>query len=256
MGTVTEQKIYTGIGLDFETGGLDCRECACTQISLQAVRFDTWQVIESYTAYIAPYHRQETGTARRKVLRTRREMEQETAAITAMKYEQKALDYSAITLEQLRQQGTALKEVAEKTLELARRSTLSKGPRCKPVLIGQNITFDIGFLQQLMNYTGLAAEFEKTFAGEKDFYGNFQPAYIDILLLGRLAFADDPEVTSHKLEMIASRLGVELDDAHDAAADVAATLDILGIYTSRMRNAEGAGIMVQKKEKTREHFKI
>ena len=43
MAPQTEQKIYVGIGLDFETGGLDCRECACTQIALQAVRFDTWQ---------------------------------------------------------------------------------------------------------------------------------------------------------------------------------------------------------------------
>ena len=45
--------------------------------------------------------------------------------------------------------------------------------------------------------------------------------------MGRLAFASDPEVTSYKLELVASKLGVELDDAHDAAADVTATLDIL-----------------------------
>ena len=55
MAPQTEQKIYVGIGLDFETGGLDCRECACTQIALQAVRFDTWQVFDRYQAYIAPY---------------------------------------------------------------------------------------------------------------------------------------------------------------------------------------------------------
>ena len=49
------------------------------------------------------------------------------------------------------------------------------------MLVGQNIAFDIGFLQQLMNYAGLAAEFEKTFSGTKDYYGNFQPHYIDTL---------------------------------------------------------------------------
>ncbi|MCS3266617.1 hypothetical protein NXX78_10155 [Bacteroides fragilis] len=59
MAPKTEQKIYVGIGLDFETGGLDCRECACTQIALQAVRFDTWQVFDRYRAYIAPLR--ETG---------------------------------------------------------------------------------------------------------------------------------------------------------------------------------------------------
>ena len=128
--------------------------------------------------------------------------------------------------------------------------------QCKPVLVGQNIAFDIGFLQQLMNYAGLAAEFEKTFSGTRDYYGNFQPHYIDTLAVGRLAFAADPEVTSYKLELVASKLGVELDDAHDAAADVTATLDILGVYTSRLRQTEGAAIATQKKEKTRKYFKI
>lgn len=74
--------------------------------------------------------------------------------------------------------------------------------------------------------------------------------------MGRLAFAADPEVTSYKLELVASRLGVELDDAHDAAADVTATLDILGVYTSRLRQTEGTATAMQKKEKTRKYFKI
>ena len=84
--------------------------------------------------------------------------------------------------------------------------------------------------------------------------------YIDTLHIGRLAFAADAEVTSYKLELIAARFflgGGGVDDAHDAAADVTATLDILGVYTSRRRNAEGiAGDMVQKKEKTRKYFKV
>ena len=83
--------------------------------------------------------------------------------------------------------------------------------------------------------------------------------YIDTLHIGRLAFAADAEGTSYKLELIAARffLGGGVDDAHDAAADVTATLDILGVYTSRRRNAEGiAGDMVQKKEKTRKYFKV
>ena len=240
MAPKTEQKIYVGIGLDFETGGLDCRECACTQIALQAVRFDTWQVFDRYQAYIAPYGKQEA----------------KEPEYVPMKYEQTALDYSAITMEMLRTQGVDMKKVAGEVIAFAKRSTLSKGYQCKPVLVGQNIAFDIGFLQQLMNYAGLAAEFEKTFSGTKDYYGNFQPHYIDTLVMGRLAFAADPEVTSYKLELVASKLGVELDDAHDAAADVTATLDILGVYTSRLRQTEGTATAMQKKEKTRKYFKI
>ncbi|KAB4219460.1 3'-5' exonuclease [Bacteroides uniformis] len=255
MAPKTEQKIYTGIGLDFETGGLDCRECACTQISLQAVRFDTWQVMERYEAYVAPYCRQDAGLPKKKVLRTRHEQAREENV--PMKYEQTALNYSGITMDMLRSQGADIRKIAETVIAFARRNTLSGGKQCKPVLIGQNVAFDIGFLQQMMNYAGLVAEFEKTFAGTKDYYGNFQPHYIDTLHIGRLAFAADPEVTSYKLELIAYRLGVELDDAHDAAADVTATLDVLGMYASRLRNDEGGtASMVQKKEKTRKYFKI
>ena len=255
MAPKTEQKIYTGIGLDFETGGLDCRECACTQVSLQAVRLDTWQVMERYEAYIAPYRRQDAGLPKKKVLRTRREQALEENV--PMKYEQVALDYSGITMDMLRSRGADIRQVAENIIAFARRNTLSGGRQCKPVLIGQNTAFDVGFLQQMMNYAGLAAEFEKAFAGTRDYYGNFQPHYIDTLHVGRLAFAADTEVTSYKLELIAPRLGVELDDAHDAAADVTATLDILGVYASRLRNAESSAAgMVQKKEKTRKYFKI
>ncbi|WP_289764425.1 3'-5' exonuclease [uncultured Duncaniella sp.] len=189
------------------------------------------------------------------MLRTRHERAREE--YVPMKYEQVALDYSGITMDVLRSQGADIQAIAGEVIAFAKRNTLSGGKQCKPVLIGQNIAFDIGFLQQMMNYAGLVSEFEKTFAGAKDYYGNFQPHYIDTLHMGRLAFAADEEVTSYKLELIASRLGVELDDAHDASADVTATLDILGVYASRLRNGEGGtGAMVQKKEKTRKYFKI
>lgn len=251
----TETKIYVGIGLDFETGGLDCRDCACTQIALQAIRLDTWETLERYVAYLSPYCKKETEAAKRKVLRTRQEQKQEEKG-ELMKYETAALNYSGITMEQLYAQGVDLKAVAVSTLDFAKRNTLSKGQQCKPLLIGQNIPFDIGFLQQLMNYAGLVSDFEKVFAGTKDYYGNFQPYYTDTLFLGRLAFAHDPEVTSYKLELIAARLNVELDDAHDAAADVTATLDVAGAYAGRLRNAEGGRISTEKQERTRTYFKI
>lgn len=165
MAPKAEQKIYVGIGLDFETGGLDCRECACTQIALQAVRLDTWQTIDSYQAYISPYCRRDTGIPRKKVLRTRHEQAREEQ--TPMKYEQNALDYSAITMETLRNQGVDIQAVAGAVIDFAKRNTLSKGHPCKPFLIGQNIAFDIGFMQQLMNYAGLVAEFEKVFPGPR-----------------------------------------------------------------------------------------
>ena len=227
--------------------------CACTQIALEAIRLDTLEVFDRYAAYIAQYCKQELGAARRKVLRSKHELAQPTER---MDYEPRALEYSGITMERLEAQGVDLKEVAGAVHRFAERATLSKGTQCKPVLIGQNITFDIGFLTQLMSYAGLTKEYEKTFAGKTDFYGNFQPLYLDTILLARLALAADTGVTSYKLELVAERLGIELDDAHDAGADVAATLEIVRVCAARMRNSEGAVTETAPKEKTRNHFLI
>lgn len=248
-----EPKIYTAIGLDFETGGLDCTRCACTQIAVQAMRLDTLEIFDRYSAYIAPYHKQELGAAKRKVLKTKHELSQPSER---MDYEQIALDYSGITMETLTSQGADMKGVAAGIIRFAQKSALSKGAQCKPFIIGQNITFDIGFLQQLMNYAGLAAEFEKAFAGKKDFYGNFQPHYIDTILLSRLALAADTSMTSYKLELIAERFGIDLTDAHDAGADVAATLDIVRVCSARLRNNDGSAVGISKPQKTRDYFKI
>lgn len=252
----TEQGTYTAIVLDFETGGLDCIRCACTQIAMQAVRLDTFEVLGRYMNYIAPYDKQPLGGApKRKVLKTRREVEQENTA-EPMDYEPVALNYTGITMELLRSRGVALKQVAAEVIDFARRHTLSKGARYKPVLIGQNIPFDIGFLQQMMAYAGLQKEFAQVFAGTTDFYGNFQPHYLDTIDLARLCLAAEPDITSYKLELVAERLGIELDDAHDADADVTATRQIVVQCGRRLRQNEGEDIAQQRIPKTRDHFKI
>jgi len=251
-----EQKIYTAIGLDFETGGLDATKCACTQIALQTIRLDTFEVIDTYVKYITPYDKQEIGSSKRKVLKSRHEKEAEKQG-EPMEYEQVALDYSGITMEMLLKMGVDIREVAKDIIEFAKRASLTKGAQFKPILIGQNIVFDVAFLQQLMNYGGQLKEFEKVFSGKKDFYGNFQPHYIDTIDLARLVFANDPTVSSYKLELIAERLGLELDDAHDAGADVTATLDIVNVLANRLRNIEtGRESISKSRDKTRSYFKI
>ena len=57
--------------LDFETGGLDCQTCACTQIAIHATRLDTFERVGSFVRYIAPYDRKEikgVGAPKKKVL--------------------------------------------------------------------------------------------------------------------------------------------------------------------------------------------
>lgn len=129
----------------------------------------------------------------------------------------------------------------------------------KPFFIGQNIGFDMGFLQQIMEYAGLMKELSKLVRGTTDFYGHFQPLYIDTIVLGQFALSHLDNVTSYKLEIMAEKLGVELDDAHDADADVTATTNVAMVCAKRMRNANGSddgGMTMTQKEKSRGHFKI
>lgn len=257
MGTVkTEQGVYMALVLDFETGGLDCTRCGCTQIAVQAVRLDTWEVTGRYASYILPYEKQALGgSPKRKVLKSRREVEQ-TEERELMEYEAAALSYTDITMDMLRLRGVDLKQVAADVIAFARTHTLSKGARYKPIVIGQNVTFDVGFLQQMMAYAGLLKEFSQVFSGTVDFYGNFQPHYLDTIDLARLCFASDTSVSSYKLELIAERLGIELDDAHDADADVTATRQVAALCSQRLRQEGSGGTVVQRMPKTRDHFKI
>ena len=246
------QKFYTVIGLDFETGGLDPTRHGSTQVALEAIRLDTLETIDRYSAYIAPYDKQETGQ-KRKILKPRWELQLDFGSGERMEYEEKALSCSGITVEMLNRRGKNYLEVAKNIIDFAVRYTFS--PRLKPVLSGQNILFDIGFLQQLMNYAGMVKEFEKTFSGCYDFYGNFQPHSIDTLQLARLAFAGDETFTSCKLEMIAAHLGISLENAHDAGADIEATIEILRQLSFRMRS-RACGVETARRERQRDYFKI
>ena len=83
--------------------------------------------------------------------------------------------------------------------------------------------------------------------------------YFDKMIFGNSIPADrgkpNPDIYLKACEM----LGVELDDAHDADADVTATKEVLRLLTVRSRNedAENDGsTVITKKEKTRAHFKI
>ncbi len=93
-----------------------------------------------------------------------------------------------------------------------------------------------------------------------DFYGHWHPLVLDTIILGQLALCHQPDISTYKLEIMSERLGIELDDAHDADADVTATTNVVAILTQRMRSVggeiEGGELKIAKTEKSRKHFKI
>lgn len=245
--------------LDFETGGLNAQTSAITQIAIHAIRIDNFEKLGSFVRYIYPYDYTETkATApKRKTLKSKFDTEKPTP----MEYSDSALEYSAITMNMLEEQGVELQQVAQDALSFIQDMTPPKtGKARKPIVVGQNIWFDEGFLCQLFEYAGLTKELSKVLRGYTDFYGNWHPQVLDTIHLGQLALSQNPQMNSFKLELMCEQLGVELDDAHDADADVAATTNVLGELTKRMRSVggvlDGEEIQVNKAEKSRKHFKI
>jgi len=177
----TEKETYlTLIVLDFETGGLSCQECAATQISMHAVRLDTFETVDTLNLYIKPYVSKETEIKPvKKVVKTKYEIEEEEEESKEhlMTYDQEALNVSGITMDMLYSRGEELKEVCDKILSFIKDNRKTKGMFNKVILGGQNILFDIGFLQQIMTYTGKYDKLSSYVDGTYDYFGNFQPYY-------------------------------------------------------------------------------
>lgn len=252
-----KSNVVTAIVYDFETGGLDCTSCAATQISLHAVRLDTFEVMEKYASYIYPYKKKpDIAKPQRKTLKSKYDGDD----MDLMDYEDAALSISGVTMDLLYSKGKPLEDVCRDICDFIQRNTFPVVASNKPFLIGQNPLFDKGFMQQIMLYSDLWKEFSKLVRGSKDFWGNFQPAQLDTIILSQLTFDDDKSVATWKLESMAERLGIDLDDAHDADADVTATREIVRVLTARMRNSSDGGyvggLAVEKRERTRDYFKI
>ncbi|MDD6104102.1 MAG: 3'-5' exonuclease [Bacteroidales bacterium] len=252
-----EKSILVAYTLDFETGGLNCKTSACTQIAVHATRLDTFERIGTFVRYIAPYYKKEIKGVgeKRKVLKNKYDADKPQM----MDYEDKALEYSAITMEMLECQGVEINQVAIDLLKFFEDTSPKVSKNMKPFIIGQNILFDEGFLCQLFEYAGLMKELPKYIRGHEDFYGHWHPLILDTITLGQLALCNQENISSYKLELMCENLGIELDDAHDADADVSATTNVVAVLTQRMRNSNGEGgvqIGMTKSEKTRKHFKI
>lgn len=249
-------RIITAFVLDFETGGLSCQKSAATQLAVHAVRIDTFEVMETFNMYFKPYCRKPLEKPSKRVLKTKYELQDEGEEL--MEYSDEALEYSAITMSML-MNGVDLKDGCEQFIEFVKRNSFKVKKSEKPFIVGQNILFDLGFLTQILTYTDLWGEFTKLIRGSEDYWGNFQPYYVDTIIFCQLAFGNNKDIPNWKLEIETEWLGIDLDDAHDADADVTATREVLKLLTARMRNEDGGtgSILAEtKKEKTREHFKI
>jgi DNA polymerase III epsilon subunit-like protein len=246
--------------LDWETGGLSCNECGVTQLSVHAVRLNDFERLGTFMRYIIPYNkRTDKGTAKSK--KTLKSKYDDGTTDQLMEYGTEALAVQGATMDMLYEKGIPLDQMVSEWLEWMDKMSEGCGKRATaPLLVGQNIPFDEGFMSQVMEYTGTTAEFKKRFRGNVDFWGNWHPTMVDTIVLGQMAMCHIPDITTYKLEIMAERLGINLVDAHDADADVEATESIFAVLGNRMRADNGAftgaDLKEVEKDKLRKHFKI
>ena len=256
-----KQTVITAIVFDTETGGLDCQKCGVVQVSLHAVRLDTFEVMEKLNVYIKRYSRPaDLGKPKRKVLKSKYDMEEESTDIP-MEYGAAAEKIHGIPKEMQEKLGVEPADACQMMIDFIKRNALANGKATKPFFIGQNPMFDEGMITQLFVIAGYWEELTKLMRGSKDYWGNFHFALLDTIIIAQLTLNNDPTIAAWKLEMAAERFGIEMDDAHDADADVTATREIVRVATARMRENSGnsnevGGLVADRQHKLREHFKI
>lgn len=186
-------KIAPIICLDFETGGLSCLKNPITQVALQSFHMDTFESISSYSTYVQPYN--------------------------DLVIEDQALKATGATMSKINA-GITIKEMVKACcVEFDKANKY--GATKRPILMGHNIPFDIGFLQYAFTYCKV--DISKYLNCTTDAYGNNQPVYLDTMWLTRLKYANEADSMKFNLTACCEKLGVELTDAHSADNDVEAT---------------------------------
>lgn len=215
---------------DFETGGFSANKNPMTELAALSIYGDTLETITQFEGMATYYD-------------------------DTLEYDQQALNATHISHEMIAK-GEPLKDIVNRFCKFCTDSTVHSGAKHKPILVGHNPKFDIPFLQQI--FFKCKKDMSKFLAGREDFYGNFQPDYIDTIREAQMLWGNDETMTAHKLIDCINKAGLELVDAHRAMNDVVATKDLLVYFINHTRNTGGEGAkVIQMEQKTfRKAFKF
>lgn len=234
-------KTNSFIVLDFETGGLDPRLHAITEVAAVAIKGDTLEKIDLFSSFVKPYGKDQ--------------VERDGKLVREYDYDEAALKSTGITFADI-ESGMDIKDVVNELLILFKKADLYPGKGAlRPIAVAHNSKFDKGFLIQPFVHCKKIKEFEKCLYGGTDFYGNFQPEMLDTIIVSRMAYGHDDDMTNYKLQSCITRSGIELSDAHRAINDTLATKDMVCSFINKLRSDGGSGGQ-EVKTKFRKHFQF
>ena len=199
------------IVLDCETGGLDPTKHAITEIAMLSVDPKGMKEINRWETLIKSYG--------------------------DLEYEKDALEVTGISLEDINSGMDATKVVAI-FIKFCEQLT-PKGDRGKhkPIIVGHNVGFDIGFIKRLFEEAG------KNLADYVNTTGT-EIAHIDTQ---RLAMVKWYDMKSHKLGKCCERANVTIKNVHRAMADVMLTYQLLVVLLNEPQSSEKTDEKVVKK---------
>lgn len=227
---MAQKPVNSWVFLDCETGGLDCTKNAMTSIAMIAIKGDTLEKIDIVNTFVKPYG--------------------------DYTYEADALKYTGITMNDIGG-GVDVHDLVDEMLELLRKADFSpRNKGSKPILVAYNSAFDKGFITQIFEYTKKMGELEKLTYGSKDFYGHYQPEFLDAIHFTKAAFGADSDIPNFKLGTCLEKAGIDLSDAHNAFQDTADMKDMLIKFFGKLRaTGEGRG-EVAAVNNFRKHFQF
>jgi DNA polymerase III alpha subunit (gram-positive type) len=262
-------KLHQVICIDKETSGLDCTRNPITQLALRSFRADTLEDISRFSTFVRPYAMAEfekdgvtTSVCPRSYFNELPEGKKRgakshellkangwTETKSGLLHDWGALDYTNTTHEKINE-GIDSRDLVSRLCDEFTKANTGNGYTTKPILLGHNVVFDISFLQWLFVFH--KKDLSKYLDGKTDGYGNFQPTYIDTLNMARQRWYHEP-MANYKLGTCCEKAGVELVDAHEAMADVNATVELFHYFTHSLRNGS-AGTGETQVVKTRHSF--
>lgn len=203
------------IVFDCETGGLDCKKNPILEIALVTLDVNLKE-IKRYETYVKPY---------------------DDLLIT-----KEALAANGIKVRDCETEGITKKELIKNLTQYFKDSKPGAHASLRPVVVGHNIPFDIGFMTEL---------FKNEKIGFKDFISD---VFIDTMGDAKRAF---PNIDKINLGRVCEEAGIKLINAHRAMPDVLATVDLFRYFTNRLKS-EGAGKSKDEgqKEKSRTKFQF
>lgn len=201
------------IVFDFETGGFSCKKNPAAELAAIGLSGHDLAEVSRMESVIAPYD-------------------------DNLSYDDGAVRIHGLDRTTCANEGKELKEVVLDFCKVCEEVNEGKTRFSKAILVAHNAYFDIPFLLDIFKRVKLDPK--KWLAGSMDYYGNWQPLYIDTVTMSKMMDGGDVgDAEDFKLHSACSRAGIDLVDAHRAMADTASLSQMLRNYINRMRSRGG-----------------